>query len=163
MSQNKLVTIGLLVCVLGLGFLLFGKSNAKGGTSQESTPVTTQKTAEDTSGAKVAITNKNIKNTMENGKGVVPETVHGATISTSMGDIEVEFAEATAPKTVANFVSLVATKFYDGIKFHRVISGFMIQVGDPLSKDDTKQTYWGTGGPGYQFPDEPEVSLRWTR
>ena len=155
MSQNKLVIIGLLVCIFGLGFFLLGKSDNQVEKVQENNSVTKKgETENGASATKVAITNKNIKNTMENEKGIVPETVHGAIISTSMGDIEVEFAGATAPKTVANFVSLVATKFYDGTKFHRVISGFMIQVGDPLSKDDTKQAYWGTGGPGYQFPDE---------
>src|SRR5207244_2295044 len=44
--------------------------------------------------------------------------------------------------------------FYSGTKFHRVIAGFMIQGGDPLSKDDSMQARWGTGGPGYQFADE---------
>lgn len=82
------------------------------------------------------------------------KVVHGAVISTNYGDIEVKFNEDMAPKTVANFVSLASTNFYDGIKFHRVISGFMIQAGDPLSKDDSKQAYWGTGGPGYRFDDE---------
>jgi peptidylprolyl isomerase len=55
---------------------------------------------------------------------------------------------------VANFVKLAGEKFYDNVKFHRVIKGFMIQTGDPLSKDATKQAYWGTGGPGYKFADE---------
>ncbi len=77
-----------------------------------------------------------------------------AKISTSMGDIEIEFAKQTAPNTVDNFIKLSSEKFYDNVKFHRVIQGFMIQVGDPLSKDDTKQAYWGTGGPGYKFADE---------
>lgn len=85
---------------------------------------------------------------------VKPSTVNGAVISTTLGDIEIVLSESTAPKTAANFVSLVATKFYDGIKFHRVISGFMIQVGDPLTKDDSMQARWGTGGPGYKFNDE---------
>jgi cyclophilin family peptidyl-prolyl cis-trans isomerase len=44
--------------------------------------------------------------------------------------------------------------FYNGIKFHRVIKGFMIQGGDPLTKDDAKMDMWGTGGPGYKFADE---------
>ncbi len=154
MSQNKLVTLGLLICVFGLGFFLLGKSDNKAENMEKNVPLTKNRVVKSAEDAKVAITNKNIKNTMENQKGIVPEVVKGAVISTSMGDIEIEFAGATAPKTVANFVSLAATKVYDGTKFHRVISGFMIQAGDPLSKDDTKQAYWGTGGPGYQFPDE---------
>jgi len=76
-----------------------------------------------------------------------------ATLHTSKGDIVIEFAAGT-PNTVANFIKLASAGFYDGTKFHRVIKGFMIQGGDPLSKDDTKQAQWGTGGPGYQFADE---------
>ena len=94
------------------------------------------------------------KKTMNEDNQVKTTTVHGAVIATSLGDIEVTFSEGTAPKTVANFISLASTKFYDGVKFHRVISNFMIQTGDPLSKDDAKESYWGTGGPGYQFADE---------
>jgi len=77
-----------------------------------------------------------------------------AILSTSKGDITIEFFESQAPNTVANFVKLTKEGFYDGTKFHRVIKGFMIQGGDPLSKDDSKINFWGTGGPGYQFADE---------
>src|SRR3990167_7060466 len=76
-----------------------------------------------------------------------------ATLHTTKGDIVIEF-DAAAPDTVANFTKLASAGFYDGTKFHRVIKGFMIQGGDPLSKDDTKAAQWGTGGPGYQFADE---------
>jgi cyclophilin family peptidyl-prolyl cis-trans isomerase len=78
-----------------------------------------------------------------------------ATIKTSLGEISVELYGDKAPKTVANFVKLAGANFYDGIKFHRVIKGFMIQAGDPLTKDDSMKDRWGTGGPGYQFADEP--------
>lgn len=77
-----------------------------------------------------------------------------AIIHTSKGDVTIEFFEADAPNTVANFVKLAQAGFYDGTKFHRVIKGFMIQGGDPLSKDDAMAARWGTGGPGYQFADE---------
>ena len=83
----------------------------------------------------------------------IPQNVTGAIIKTNLGDIEIAFA-TSAPKTVQNFVSLTSSKFYDGVKFHRVIRDFMIQTGDPLSKDDTKKDSWGTGGPGYRFEDE---------
>ncbi|HEY4478011.1 MAG TPA: peptidylprolyl isomerase [Candidatus Paceibacterota bacterium] len=76
-----------------------------------------------------------------------------AILHTSKGDITIEFNEAT-PKTVENFVKLAKEGFYNGTKFHRVIKGFMSQGGDPLSKDDSKSAYWGTGGPGYSFNDE---------
>jgi peptidylprolyl isomerase len=77
-----------------------------------------------------------------------------AILHTNKGDITIEFADAQAPNTVANFVKLASSGFYDGTKFHRVIKGFMIQGGDPLSKDDSMMARWGTGGPGYQFADE---------
>src|SRR3989344_7209406 len=80
--------------------------------------------------------------------------VSGATIRTSLGDIEVVFLIEKSPKTVTNFISLAEKGFYDGTKFHRVIKDFMVQGGDPLSKNDTLVTQWGTGGPGYTFADE---------
>jgi cyclophilin family peptidyl-prolyl cis-trans isomerase len=75
-----------------------------------------------------------------------------ATIQTTLGTIEVELYADKAPKTVENFATLARKGFYDGIIFHRVIPGFMIQTGDP--------TGTGTGGPGYKFADEFNKSLR---
>ncbi|HVV38982.1 MAG TPA: peptidylprolyl isomerase [Candidatus Paceibacterota bacterium] len=77
-----------------------------------------------------------------------------ATLHTNKGDIVIQFDATNAPNTVANFIKLASSGFYDGTKFHRVIKGFMIQGGDPLSKDDSMMARWGTGGPGYQFADE---------
>ncbi len=82
-----------------------------------------------------------------------------ATLTTNQGDITIEF-NADAPNTVANFVKLAQTGFYNGTKFHRVIKGFMIQGGDPLTKDDAMAQRWGTGGPGYQFADEIHANNR---
>ncbi len=76
-----------------------------------------------------------------------------AIIKTNMGDIKVEFYNEDSPLTVNNFLNLAQQGFYDNTKFHRVIKDFMIQGGDPLSKDDD----WsddGTGGPKYRFKDE---------
>lgn len=84
----------------------------------------------------------------------ITKEMTSATLHTSMGDITIEFLGEQAPKTVANFTKLANEGFYDGVKFHRVIKGFMIQGGDPLTKDDSKMDYWGTGGPGYKFADE---------
>ncbi|MFA6160309.1 MAG: peptidylprolyl isomerase [Parcubacteria group bacterium] len=75
-------------------------------------------------------------------------------IKTSLGDIKIELSADSAPATVKNFSDLAKKGFYDGTKFHRVIKGFMIQAGDPLSKDDSQKSMWGTGGPGYKFKDE---------
>ncbi|MFA6050036.1 MAG: peptidylprolyl isomerase [Candidatus Paceibacterota bacterium] len=77
-----------------------------------------------------------------------------ATLHTNKGDITIEFDAVNAPNTAANFVKLAKTGFYNGVKFHRVIKGFMIQGGDPISKDDSQMARWGTGGPGYTFEDE---------
>ena len=77
-----------------------------------------------------------------------------ATLQTSKGNIVIEFFPDQAPKTVENFINLAKSGFYDGTKFHRVIKDFMIQGGDPLTRDDSKAAMWGTGGPGYKFEDE---------
>lgn len=77
----------------------------------------------------------------------------GALLKTSLGDITVRFYAEDSPLTVNNFLNLAQAGFYDGTKFHRVISGFMIQGGDPLSREDDVSLY-GTGGPGYRFADE---------
>ncbi len=76
------------------------------------------------------------------------------TMKTNMGDIELTLNGERTPNTVDNFVKLAQAKFYDGTRFHRVIKDFMIQGGDPLSKDVTKKNFWGTGGPDYKFADE---------
>jgi cyclophilin family peptidyl-prolyl cis-trans isomerase len=75
-------------------------------------------------------------------------------MQTSKGNIKLELNTNIAPKTVENFLKLANSGFYDGVKFHRVIKDFMIQAGDPQSKDDKLVNAWGTGGPGYKFEDE---------
>ena len=79
---------------------------------------------------------------------------YNATIDTSAGQMTAELFASEAPATVNNFVFLARDGFYDGVIFHRVISGFMIQGGDP--------TGTGRGGPGYRFNDEP-VKRRYER
>lgn len=76
------------------------------------------------------------------------------TMITNKGDITLELFGDLKPKTVENFTKLASEGFYNGTRFHRVIKGFMIQGGDPLSKDLSKISAWGTGGPGHQFADE---------
>ncbi|MFZ2303529.1 MAG: peptidylprolyl isomerase [Minisyncoccia bacterium] len=75
-------------------------------------------------------------------------------MTTNQGAITLELFGDLKPKTVENFVKLAGEGFYNGTRFHRVIKGFMIQGGDPLSKDVANQPRWGTGGPGYSFADE---------
>ena len=77
-----------------------------------------------------------------------------AVIKTSEGEMVAEFWSDVAPKTVENFKKLAKSGFYDGTAFHRVIKGFMIQGGDPLTKDESKQSRWGTGDPGYKIDAE---------
>lgn len=77
-----------------------------------------------------------------------------ATLKTNMGDIVISFDKTNTPNTVENFIKLASTGFYNGTRFHRIIKDFMIQGGDPLSKDLSQKAMWGTGGPGYQFGDE---------
>jgi cyclophilin family peptidyl-prolyl cis-trans isomerase len=75
-----------------------------------------------------------------------PSKRYTATMSTSMGDLVIALDAVAAPKTVNNFVFLAREGYYDGVIFHRIISGFMCQGGDP--------TGTGRGGPGYKFADE---------
>ena len=77
-----------------------------------------------------------------------------AVLKTSDGEIVVEFWPEVAPKTVANFKKLAREGFYDGTVFHRIVKGFMIQGGDPLTKDPSKEALWGQGGPEHGPPDE---------
>ncbi len=76
-----------------------------------------------------------------------------AVIKTVAGEMTLEFWPDVAPKTGANFVKLAQEGFYDGTAFHRIIKGFMIQGGDPLSKDADNPMV-GTGGPGYKIKAE---------
>jgi peptidyl-prolyl cis-trans isomerase B (cyclophilin B) len=77
-----------------------------------------------------------------------------AIIKTSAGEMVIEFWTDAAPETIKNFKKLARQGFYDGTLFHRVIKGFMIQGGDPLTKDASAEDRWGTGGPGYMINAE---------
>src|SRR5690606_8143153 len=95
---------------------------------------------------------------------------------TTQGAIVVALEEQRVPNTVKNFVGLATgtidwkdpktgqsmrgTPMYDGVRFHRVIPDFMVQVGDPLSRHADTGSRWGTGGPGYRFGDEFDPALR---
>lgn len=85
----------------------------------------------------------------------IPEVPKKGTVmmKTNFGDITVELYPDKAPMTVANFLKLASSGFYNGTKFHRVIKDFMIQGGDPNSKNPDWSTH-GMGGPGYSFKDE---------
>ena len=77
-----------------------------------------------------------------------------AVIKTSEGEMVAEFWPDVAPNTVENFKKLARSGFYDGTAFHRIVKGFMIQGGDPLTKDPAKENRYGTGDPGYKIKAE---------
>lgn len=165
------IVIAVMVVVLG-GVAYFLQSD--GMRSQKSEVTTNDKSSQvdivKNASTSTATNTKNLTTSKEKTNMIiststatnVPKEVKGAIISTNFGDIEVTFDESKI-KTVTNFVTLTATHFYDGVRFHRVIKGFMIQTGDPLSKDLMQKSLWGTGGPGYKFVDELTGKERYTQ
>ena len=141
--MGKFIMVGVVV-ILGILIITFVVQNGSSFTESLTD-----------AGDNLAITSEKDTKTInkEVTKEMTKETTE-ATLNTNMGNITIEFFEAQAPNTVANFMKLAKAGFYDKVKFHRVIKGFMVQGGDPLSKDDSKMTLWGTGGPGYSFADE---------
>lgn len=97
----------------------------------------------------------NHKNAEQNGNNMAETTVHEPefNIVTNFGTMKIKLYDKT-PKHRENFTKLVSEKYYDGVRFHRVIDGFMIQTGDPLSRDLSMVNAWGTGGPEYTIPAE---------
>lgn len=154
--------ISVLVVLLG-GFAYFLQDNRNLPQVQITTEQTEVQATTTTDSVKKVIintTNSKTKNTTTatNNNSTtttmeIPEKITSATITTNKGDIEITFS-ANTPETVKNFAKLANSGFYNGTRFHRVIRDFMIQGGDPLSKDVTKKNLWGTGGPGYTFADE---------
>lgn len=143
-----------VAAVLGAGywFIFISGQQAPAGATQSGINLPADQYATTASGQQQVpdgSTTQVTADTTTNNKKIMQATLH-----TNKGDIVIDFAEAQAPNTVANFIKLAQAGFYDGTKFHRVIPGFMIQGGDPLSKDDSMSARWGTGGPGYQFADE---------
>ncbi|MFN4181474.1 MAG: peptidylprolyl isomerase, partial [Candidatus Paceibacteria bacterium] len=144
----------LLVGILAVGYVAF-KTDILNFNNNAEAPMTEEEVStipEEEAGVSKEnqVTNKEDQKVVDqnNNKKIMQATLH-----TSKGDITIEFSTST-PKTVENFTKLAKEGFYNGVKFHRVIKGFMSQGGDPLSKDDSKQALWGTGGPGYAFADE---------
>lgn len=140
-SSEKKTWLWLLIIILMLGGLWWAFNERKNTRTIDETPDTTlEQTApsEEESASAVA--------TQPTERPIV-------ILKTNQGEIELELFRDLSPNTVENFLRLSQTDFYDGIKFHRVIKGFMVQGGDPNSMDDN----WsddGMGGPGYTFADE---------
>ncbi|KKU78304.1 MAG: Peptidyl-prolyl cis-trans isomerase [Parcubacteria group bacterium GW2011_GWA2_47_64] len=138
-----------LVIVAGIFIAIFMVKQNKAGTEAGETKIP-QTGASPGTGEETTATTET--NSAASGAPYAPK--NGAIIKTNFGDIEVVFFGADAPKTVENFQKLAESGFYANTKFHRVIKNFMIQGGDPFSKDNTQMARWGTGGPGYTFEDE---------
>jgi cyclophilin family peptidyl-prolyl cis-trans isomerase len=133
LNKNWIKIIGLVILLLFLFWLFFIKFNQKA-------------TAPNNENLNIN-TNENLLSTTTIVDTSLPQnTMPTVKIQTTKGDITIELFNNDAPKTVENFLTLVNKGFYDNVIFHRVISGFMIQGGDP--------TGTGRGGPGYQFADE---------
>ncbi|MEN9551651.1 MAG: hypothetical protein RI935_28 [Candidatus Parcubacteria bacterium] len=148
MSKNEKMLYGgiaLVVVVVSLVYTI-----AVSGTTQTTTPSSTNQSA--TGESSSPINNTSSPQPPMNPTSEVKNYTR-AVITTNKGVIEVEL-DTNKKLTVGNFGKLADASFYNGVRFHRVIKGFMIQAGDPLSKDLANKNVWGTGGPGYKFNDE---------
>ncbi len=148
-NMNKYIMVGLMGISLAMaGFEVRGEDKPAGTNSAASAPAgeTAVKATPEAAAPAAAAPEKAVAPAV-----AVSEV---AVIKTSAGDMVIEFWPDAAPKTVANFKKLAKEGFYDGTCFHRVIKGFMIQGGDPLSKDASKEEMWGTGDPGYKIDAE---------
>ena len=155
--------------VAGLVFLLFflsgcadnGRTSGLSSGLSDISDQTKEKTVQATEPKKSEVDNSSKENNMNSNAKTVPvvnpeliKKYPFALLKTNWGEIKVKLNGETAPLTVTNFLLLAQSDFYANTKFHRVIKGFMIQGGDPLSKEESMIGRWGTGGPGYQFKDE---------
>lgn len=166
MQQTKTIkySVSILLVVMALALIFSGCQPKNANQSSQSTDQKSQETTTATSNS-YQVTNKEVTQTMQaepmkqlaDFKEIAATQ---ATITTDKGDIVIELFREETPITTANFVELAESGFYDGIRFHRIIEDFMAQVGDPLSKDDSKKALWGTGGAGYVIPDEFVSSLK---
>jgi cyclophilin family peptidyl-prolyl cis-trans isomerase len=142
-SKNNMIAVvlalvgcGILIAAVSIWLTPSNKVKVDTITTNEQLPAPL--TAEELAAYQVSMTNEN--NPV-------------AVFATNQGTFELELFEDTMPVTAGNFVKLTEEGFYNGVQFHRVIDGFMIQGGDPITKTEEFLRY-GTGGPGYAIPDE---------
>ncbi len=133
MKNNLAYVIGGIVIVVGFFFIIINKNKSSKSSQQPE--------------GKKQLESKKINTESIPKMSIDKSKTYTATLKTEKGDIVISLSVDKTPITVNNFVTLAKKGFYDNTIFHRVISGFMIQGGDP--KGD------GTGGPGYRFDDEP--------
>jgi peptidylprolyl isomerase len=141
MNQKTLMVLSVVV-LAGLGWMLFSGPS----------PVSTRTDSYSTS---TAVTTTVATTTARGNLGDMnTASTTRARFTTSAGDFVLELYTEKMPITTGNFIELAQKGYYDGTKFHRIIEGFMIQGGDPLTKDEAMRARWGTGGPGYNIQDE---------
>lgn len=140
MGSLKQIVVSILALALLAGVIIFATNNSEDKQMIEEEQISTE-------------TSQN-SDVVQNNTTEINENNMKATIQTNKGTIVLELYSEQTPNTAGNFEKLAKAGFYDGTKFHRVIDGFMIQGGDPQTKDDSLKMMWGTGGPGYQFADE---------
>ena len=135
----------------------FKTSNLANGTSSN-TNTTTTLASNLANGTSNLILESNVLNNINNTTSInsmTTTTNNTATIETTQGPIKIEFYPDVAPNHVKNFQDLASKGFYNGVVFHRIVPGFVIQVGDPNTKsDNSSRDNWGTGGPGYTINEE---------
>jgi cyclophilin family peptidyl-prolyl cis-trans isomerase len=146
--MKQLYLIGILVAIALI--LLLGLSKL-GGRSDSEAPVSPVADIQD---LQEEVLPNNTEDTMDTAEVQASAGNTLLVMKTNRGDITIELYTKDMPITAGNFLKLAQDDFYDGVKFHRVIDGFMIQGGDPLTKDDSMAARWGTGGPGYAIEDE---------
>jgi len=148
-TDTRFYVLGSFLALVFFGLVLFFTQDNQKDFQEEKTQTQTQ-TQEQTTYTENLLQDK--QNIIVSSSSTKKMNTH-VIIYTNKGTITVELA-ADKPLTTENFKKLVSAGYYDGIKFHRVIEGFMIQAGDPQSKDESLKNMWGTGGPGYTFKDE---------
>lgn len=147
MKKQQIILSLALILLIFLGVDLYGKlapersENESNIINNQMNPNNESNDSGENNEANDSLNQNNLENNnLNNNTNMI------ATIKTNKGDIKIEFYADDAPKTVENFITLAEKNYYDGVIFHRVIKGFMIQGGDP--------TGTGAGGPGYKFADE---------
>ncbi len=141
-QRNKKIITGVIIGVLAMGFLIYGATKLWGTKNQSNTALENPRNTPAATPAPASLFPF-----LAPSFSPLPDLKNKvAVIETAKGSIKLELFASDAPKTAANFVALINQGFYNGLTFHRVVPGFVIQGGDP--KGD------GTGGPGYTFEDE---------
>lgn len=147
---SLVISVVVVLAIVGaVGWYVYG---GLGGQASTTTTTSTTMTASTTSATSLS--------GCPNPPSSVTSNLVYARINTSMGPIEVELFSSTAPKTVTNFVDLANTGFFNNLVWHRIVKGFVIQTGDPLTRNaGGDRSLWGTGGSGATVPLEIDSAL----